>query len=327
MSTASRFLDILAAARGKRVAVIGDYMLDRHIQGSVRRISPEAPVPVVEIEDERSSLGGAGNVVANLASLGVRPLAFGICGNDQAKNLMRGHLDEFGCDCAGLIESEYRRTTEKIRVIAHDQHVVRVDRETAAPLDASEASELIAALEAALPSLDAVILQDYNKGVLTPEIIARSLQLSRDFQIPVFVDPKFDHFAAYKRAHLFKPNLREAERALGVKVTDEESLLDTCDRLLAVNEPDVLMLTRGEKGMTICSSSSRTSIPTHARDVADVSGAGDTVISTFVVCELGGAEIIEAATFANIAAGIVCGQVGVVPISEKEMSAALMRAE
>lgn len=325
MPTSNRLFDILARAKGKRVAVIGDYMLDRHIQGSVKRISPEAPVPVVEIEVERSSLGGAGNVVANLASLGIQPVAFGACGMDTARNLMLDHLVGFGCDCVGLIELEDRRTTEKIRVIAHDQHVVRVDRETAVPLSEQEVQRILSALEDSISSLDAIILQDYNKGVLTLEVIQSAMRLAESRRIPVAVDPKFDNFAHYRGAHLFKPNLREAERALGLKITDDASLEVAISRLLDVLEPDVLMVTRGEKGMTICTREKTTSIPTHARDVADVSGAGDTVISTFVACELGGASALESATLANLAAGIVCEQVGVVPIEAHRLAAAYER--
>ncbi len=326
MITSARLFEILARAKAMRVAVVGDYMLDRHIQGSVRRISPEAPVPVVEIDDERSSLGGAGNVAANLASLGIQAVVFGICGKDSASELLVKHLTAYGCDCSGLIEMSGRRTTEKIRVIAHDQHVVRVDRETVHPLEGGEAEKLLGALESTLSSLDAIVLQDYNKGVLTRPVIECTMKLAGKRGIPVAVDPKFENFSVYRNAHLFKPNIREAERALGVSVLDETSLNETCNRLLEMLSPDVLMLTRGEKGMTICTKSERTTIPTHARSVADVSGAGDTVISTFVACELGGAGIIEAATIANVAAGIVCGQVGVVPIVTHQLSSALDRA-
>ena len=327
MSSSSRLFDILARAKGKRVAVIGDYMLDRHILGSVKRISPEAPVPVVEIEDERSSLGGAGNVVANLASLGIEPVAFGVCGIDSARDLMWQHLINYRCDCTGLLELSDRRTTEKTRVIAHDQHVVRVDRETARPLEDGRVASLLSALENSLPSLDAIVLQDYNKGVLTAKVIQVAMELAKSQNIPIAVDPKFDNFALYRGAHLFKPNLREAERALGMKILDDVSLDMALTRLIDELEPEVLMVTRGDKGMTICTREKKTSIPTHARDVADVSGAGDTVISTFVACELGGASVIEAAKLANIAAGIVCEQVGVVPIDSNRLAAAYERFE
>ncbi len=327
MSSFSSFFDILSRAKGKRVAVIGDYMLDRHMQGSVKRISPEAPVPVVEIEDEHSSLGGAGNVVANLASLGIQPVAFGVCGADKAGELMRTHLDACGCDCEGLLELATRRTTEKIRIIAHDQHIVRVDRETAKALEESETRKLLSVLESMLSSLDAIILQDYNKGVLTAVIIEGIMSKAKSKQIPVAVDPKFDNFSMYRGAHLFKPNLREAERALGLKISDDASLDAALTMLLETLQPEVLMVTLGEKGMTICTREKKTSIPTHARDVADVSGAGDTVISTFVASELGGASVIQAATLANIAAGIVCEQVGVVPIDSGRLAAAYERFE
>lgn len=300
-------------------------MLDRHIIGAVKRISPEAPVPVVEIEDERSSLGGAGNVAANLGSLGIKPVVFGVCGTDSAQALLISHLNACSCDCSGLLELSDRRTTEKIRVIAHDQHVVRVDRETVKALDGRETTALMAALDAALPTLDAVIMQDYNKGVLTADVITRVMEKCEARGLPVAVDPKFDNFALYRGAHLFKPNLREAERALSLQIIDDGSLDAAISRLLDVLAPDVLMLTRGEKGMTICADGQRTTIPTQARDVADVSGAGDTVISTFVACELGGANVIESATLANLAAGIVCEQVGVVPIDSERLSAAFER--
>lgn len=327
MPSPSKFFDILARAKGKRVAIIGDYMLDRHIQGSVKRISPEAPVPIVEIESERSSLGGAGNVVANLASLGIQPVAIGVCGTDSARDLMRAHLDACGCDCAGLLELSNRHTTEKTRVIAHDQHVVRVDRETAHPLAVDEVETLISFLTKLIPTIDAIILQDYNKGVLTQAVIQSAMSQARLQNIPISVDPKFDNFMLYRGAHLFKPNLREAERALGMKITDDAGLDQAISRLIDLLDPEVLMLTRGERGMTICTGELRTTIPTHARDVADVSGAGDTVISTFVACELGGASVIEAASLANLAAGIVCEQVGVVPIDSNRLATACERFE
>ena len=324
---ALKFFDVLAQAKGKRVAVVGDYMLDRHLVGSVRRISPEAPVPVVEIEDERSSLGGAGNVVANLASLGIQPVAFGVSGKDKASELMREHLSGFGCDCGGLLELADRKTTEKIRVIAHDQHIVRVDRETTALLETQNTKSLLGSFESFLSSLDGVILQDYNKGVLTSAVIEGALKMAGRRGLPVYVDPKFDNFLLYQNVHLFKPNLRETERALGLKIEDDESLSVALERLQKELSPDVLMVTRGERGMTICTREKTTSIPTNARDVADVSGAGDTVISTFVACELGGADVVQAATLANIAAGIVCEQVGVVPIDSNRLASAYDRFE
>ncbi|MBK6766883.1 MAG: hypothetical protein IPG71_11420 [bacterium] len=202
-----------------------------------------------------------------------------------------------------------------------------MDRESQAPLCDSEISEILAAFDTALPSLDALILQDYNKGVLTAPVIERALAQAKKRGIPVSVDPKFDNFMRYTGAHLFKPNLREAERALGLRISDDATLEEACGRASGDLEPDVLMVTRGERGMTICTRHDRTTIPTHARDVADVSGAGDTVISTFVACEMGGGKMIEAATLANIAAGIVCEQVGVVPIDKERLALALERAE
>jgi D-glycero-beta-D-manno-heptose-7-phosphate kinase len=310
-----RAADILQAARHKRVAVVGDYMLDRHLKGSVRRISPEAPVPVVEIESESTGLGGAGNVVQNLASLGALPVAFGILGEDAAGQVILGHLEVCGTMTDGMLISTSRRTTEKTRIIAQDQHVVRADRETVADLPREEEDRLLKAFEAAMPSLNAVILQDYNKGVLTGRVIDTALQIARRHHVPVSVDPKFEHFFEYSGIHLFKPNVRELGRALGMSVESDEQLFAAGRAMYDRIEPELLLVTRGEKGMSLFLDRNRVEhIPTQAIKVHDVSGAGDTVISTCVVAECGGASPLEAAIMANYAAGIVCGEVGVAPI-------------
>jgi rfaE bifunctional protein kinase chain/domain len=210
-----RARQILDQARGKRIAVLGDFMLDRHLKGSVRRISPEAPVPVVEIESEMTVLGGAGNVVQNLASLSVMPVALGVIGEDQTGRTLLLHLEQAGADVSGMIACASRPTTEKTRIIASDQHVVRVDRETVADLDEREEDRVLAALERALPSISALILQDYNKGVLTERVIASAVASCAKHKVPVAVDPKFERFFCYKHAHLFKPNVREVERGAG----------------------------------------------------------------------------------------------------------------
>jgi len=312
--------EILNAARGKRIAVLGDFMLDRHLKGSVRRISPEAPVPVVEIESESTGLGGAGNVVQNLGTLGVQPFAFGVMGEDAAGQVMLGHLQMAGAVTTGMIISSGRKTTEKTRIIAHDQHVVRADRETVGDISQDEESQLLKALEAAASSLHAIILQDYNKGVLTGRVIEAVLKIAATHKVLVGVDPKFEHFFDYRRTHLFKPNLRELERALGVQIADEEQLVAAGRTLFDRIAPDLLLVTRGEKGMTLFHGRDvMQHIPTRAMHVSDVSGAGDTVISTCMAAETGGASPAEAAVLANYAAGVVCGEVGVVPIERRRL--------
>jgi D-glycero-beta-D-manno-heptose-7-phosphate kinase len=312
--------DILRTAAGKHIAVLGDFMLDRHLKGSVRRISPEAPVPVVEVESETTGLGGAGNVVQNLATLGAIPVAFGIVGADAAGQILRGHLENIGALTNGMLTCPFRRTTEKMRIIAHDQHVVRADHETVEDISRVDEDRLLQSLEKAMSSLCGLILQDYNKGVLTGRIIEESLKLAAARRVPVSVDPKFIHFFEYRRTHLFKPNVRELERALGLRIQSDEDLNEAGLRLIEQIAPDVLMVTRGERGMTLFLGRNRVEhIPTQAKKVHDVSGAGDTVIATFAAAESGGADSVEAAVMANYAAGIVCGEVGVVPIERDRL--------
>jgi rfaE bifunctional protein kinase chain/domain len=312
--------EILNAARGKRIAVLGDYMLDRHLKGSVRRISPEAPVPVVEIESESTGLGGAGNVIQNLGSLGVQPLAFGILGKDPTGQVMLGHLEICGAVTSGMLISDHRKTTEKMRIIAQDQHVVRADRETVADLSKAEENRLLGSLEAVMPTLQALILQDYNKGVLTSRIIAEASALAAKHRVPVAVDPKFDHFFDYKNTHLFKPNVRELGRALGVRVDDDAQLAVAGQMLFDRIQPEQLLVTLGERGMALfLNRNTVEQIPTRAMKVHDVSGAGDTVIATYLVAEAGGASPVEAAQMSNYAAGVVCGEIGVVPIERKRL--------
>jgi rfaE bifunctional protein kinase chain/domain len=319
--SSDRLLAILESARGKRVAVIGDFMLDRHLSGTVRRISPEAPVPIVEIEAESSGLGGAGNVVSNLAGLGVRPIAFGVIGEDRAGEMLKDHIVDEGGDGSGLILSKDRKTSEKIRIIADDQHVVRADRETLSAITIDEEERLLSAVKSALVSIDAVILQDYNKGVLTERVITDLIALFSRNQVPISVDPKFDNFLTYRGVHLFKPNVKEVERALGVRAETDQQIMDVGLRLYEKLSPDLLMITRGEKGIALFTEKDRMqTIPTRARQVHDVSGAGDTVISTFAVADLAGATPMEAAAIANLAGGIVCGHVGVVSITISELT-------
>jgi rfaE bifunctional protein kinase chain/domain len=318
--SARRADEIFRAAAGKQIAVLGDFMLDRHLKGSVRRISPEAPVPVVEVESETTGLGGAGNVVQNLAALGVVPVAFGVVGDDVAGQVLRGHLESIGALTDGMLVSRFRRTTEKMRIIAHDQHVVRADRESVEDIRPDDENLLLEKLDAALSGLRGLILQDYNKGVLTSRVIEESLKRAAAKGVPVSVDPKFDHFFDYRRAHLFKPNVRELERALGMRIQTDDDLSAAGKRLIDRLSPDVLMVTRGERGMTLFLDRQRVEhIPTRAKKVHDVSGAGDTVIAACVAAEAGGAGPVEAAVIANYAAGVVCGEVGVVPIERERL--------
>jgi rfaE bifunctional protein kinase chain/domain len=319
-----RAREILDSAKGKRIAVIGDLMLDRYLWGHVSRISPEAPVPVVEIESETIGLGGAGNVVNNLRTLGARPIPFAAVGRDSAGEVLFDILKNVCTDVRGVLRVNTRVTSEKTRIIASDQHVVRADRETVMDLQSGEEEALIKALEETLPEVDAIIIQDYNKGIVTPKVIQGTLAAGQRRGIPITVDPKFNNFFSFKGVTLFKPNTKEAERALGISITSD-STVEQAGRLLFERLGcRHILITRGEQGMTLFHDSQRVEhIRTKARKVHDVSGAGDTVISTLVFAMTGGAGLEESAMLANYAAGVVCGEVGVVPIEREHLIAVI----
>lgn len=312
-----RNLDIDRLA-GLRIGVVGDLMLDRFIRGGASRLSPEAPVPVVAVDAESEHPGGAANVADNLVGLGVRTSLFGVIGADRDADHLRALLDRRSIDHSGLLVDATRPTTVKIRVIADGQHIVRADRESIAPLDDEHAARLIASVRRALPELDGIILQDYNKGLFTSRVITEILAEANARNVPTFVDPKRDHFFDFRGATLFKPNRKEVEDALGIRLSDPSSrqaAVNTVkDRLACAN----VVMTLGADGMIYrAGDADPIAVPTHASQVADVSGAGDTVIAMLaaVVCAAG--SIDEAVHLANIAAGIVCGRVGTVAIDRE----------
>lgn len=305
---------------GKNIVIIGDLMLDVYIWGKVGRISPEAPVPVVEVEEESYRLGGAANVGLNIKSLGGNPILVGVIGYDREGNILSALMKENDFIRDGIILDEERPTTVKTRIIAHSQHVVRVDKEDKKDITEEMENKIITFIENQKSSIDAIIFEDYNKGVLTKSLIHRVVDFARRNNIIVTVDPKFDNFFEYKNVTVFKPNRKETEDALQMKIDSEEKVIEAGKKLKEILQPEYLLITRGDKGMTLFSSDSRIdSIPTRARKVADVSGAGDTVIATLTVALASGAEIREAATIANLAAGLVCEEVGIVPIDKMNL--------
>lgn len=305
---------------GKNIVIIGDLMLDVYIWGKVGRISPEAPVPVVEVEEESYRLGGAANVGLNIKSLGGNPILVGVIGYDREGNILSDLMKENDFIRDGIILDEERPTTVKTRIIAHSQHVVRVDKEDKKDITEEMENKIITFIENQKSSIDAIIFEDYNKGVLTKSLIHRVVDFARRNNIIVTVDPKFDNFFEYKNVTVFKPNRKETEDALQMKIDSEEKVIEAGKKLKEILQPEYLLITRGDKGMTLFSSDSRIdSIPTRARKVADVSGAGDTVIATLTVALASGAEIREAATIANLAAGLVCEEVGIVPIDKMNL--------
>jgi rfaE bifunctional protein kinase chain/domain len=321
--------EILDAVRTKRIMIVGDVMLDRYVWGRVTRVSPEAPVPVVEVDDEAVRLGGAANVAANVAALGADPLLIGLTGeNDAAARELNSLLNGYGLSTEGLIEDPDRHTTVKTRILAHHQHVVRADREDTRPADGEAAASLIDAIKSSAGEVDAVILEDYNKGTLSRVVIEKALPLLIETGLPVTVDPKIDRFFDYRGVMVFKPNLNEVETALGVALTDDESVAEAAFLLRRKLEAENVLITRGERGMTLLESDdSVIHVGTMARHVYDVSGAGDTVIATLSAALAAGANVREAATLANYAAGVVIAEVGVVPIEPESLAAAVAEGE
>jgi len=318
--TKERLLQLLEGFRRKKILILGDLMLDRYLWGRVTRISPEAPVPIVEIESESSRLGGAANVGSNIAALGAVPLLVGVIGKDNSGGEILSIMREQGFPTEGVMVDDSRPTTVKTRVIAHNQHVVRTDRESRRDIPRGLQERILHFMEERMGEADALIIQDYNKGVVTGDLIPQVIQLARQGGKIVAVDPKFDHFFDFKHATVFKPNRKEVEVALGTRLDSVETLRKVGEQLLKRLESQCLVITLGEDGMAVFESDGQmTRVPTRARRVHDVSGAGDTVISTLALSLVAGATFKEAATLANYAAGIVCGEVGVVPITSQKI--------
>jgi len=299
-------------------------MIDHYVWGVVSRISPEAPVPVVEVENESVRLGGAANVAHNITSLGAQALLIGVVGDDANGAELRRILNSANTTSDGIILDPTRPTTKKTRVIAHNQHVVRIDSEVKRDIDESVQKKILTVLENNIHSIDGIIIEDYNKGVVVKELIHAIIDLTRRHNKIITIDPKFNNFFEYKHATVFKPNVKETEEALGRKLKTETDVVEAGKILLEKLSAQYVLLTRSEKGMSLFEQNGTVShIPTHAREVADVSGAGDTVIATLTAMLASGANIYEAATLANIAGGIVVGEVGIVPIRPEQLRAAI----
>jgi len=323
--TSDRIDSLFKRFAGKRVAVIGDLMVDRYFWGSISRISPEAPVPVVEVASESTRLGGAANVANNIASLGGTPIMVGVIGQDNAGALLRNMVQETGFPTDGLVTDSQRPTTIKTRVIAHHQHVVRIDQESKNDIDGNVRSQLVDIVRRSIKSLDAIILEDYNKGVISRELIHEVISLARQNGTVITVDPKFNNFFEYQNVTVFKPNRKESEEALGRRLTDVQGVETAGRDILGRLKAENVLLTLGEQGMSLFEKSGAvTHVSTQAMHVSDVSGAGDTVISTLTMALVSGATIREASSLANYAGGVVCGEVGIVPIQKEALAHAVM---
>lgn len=300
---------------GKKIAVIGDLMIDGYFWGDVKRISPEAPVPVVEIDNQFFRFGGSANVIYNIKKLGAIPFPFGVVGNDREREILNNLFNENEIEnLDGIIVDESRPTTVKIRVIAANQHIVRIDKESKKYIDDLIEQKIITAFKKIIDEIDAVIFEDYNKGVLTKKLIKEIISIAKMKNKLVTVDPKFDNFFEYQNVDVFKPNKKEIEDVLGKRFFSEREIENAGRELIKKMNLKNVLITLGSKGSALINNGEAMHVPTKARKVADVSGAGDTVISTLTVALTAGAKILEAAYLANFAGGLVCEEVGIVPI-------------
>ncbi|HMK56495.1 MAG TPA: D-glycero-beta-D-manno-heptose-7-phosphate kinase [Dissulfurispiraceae bacterium] len=307
------FARIIGAFKDKKILIIGDVILDRYIFGRVSRISPEAPVPVVDVQRESFLLGGAANVANNIIALGGKVTVAGVIGKDRAGEVVRGLMSDCGIGAEGIIEDN-RPTTVKSRVIAHNQQVVRFDREDRRKLEGKGLQSMLAYIKGALPHFDAVIISDYKKGVVSASLVKATVNFAKQKKTFIAVDPKVGHFHLYKNVSLVTPNIMEASQGSGVEIRDEKDLLRAGRTLLSRLSCASVLITRGEEGMSLFEREMKnvnvTHIPTVAKKVFDVTGAGDTVIAAFTLARAAGASLQEAAVISNHAAGIVVGEIG-----------------
>ncbi len=305
---------IIDSFRRLKIAVIGDVMLDKYIFGHVSRISPEYPVPVVDVTHEDHRLGGAANVARNTLSLGAETFLIGVTGSDAGREMLADLFRSHGLPSDYLVSDASRPTTCKTRILSQNHHITRVDIESRAPVDPEIAKLIAGKLREIAGSIDAVILEDYNKGLLTATLIREIIGIARDHDLPVLVDPKLQGFFDYQGSTVFKPNLSELASSLGMVVHNTDFEVEAaCLMLEEKLEAENIVVTRSEKGMTIFNGEF-THIPSASVEVADVSGAGDTVIAVLALGTAAGLDIVTSAEIANLAAGTVCQEVGAVPV-------------
>lgn len=318
--TTSESIRILNRFAGRKILVVGDVMLDVYLWGDVRRISPEAPVPVVETRRRSYSCGGAGNVAANLASLGASVFLAGVLGNDTDGEQLRAAIQDLGIELAGLVVDESRPTTTKLRVMAHSQQMLRVDSELRSWVNEEVSKPLLMWVEEHLPGMDGCVISDYGKGVVSPGIAQRVIELANDSGKPVVVDPKGADYERYRGATVVTPNVKEAGAVLGCDLEDEGDLADAARSLSEMLGGSGVIITAGEKGMVVLSSPDGfIRIPAMAKHVYDVTGAGDTVVSALVMSLAAGSTLEQAARLANAGAGLVVGKLGTAVVTVEEL--------
>ena len=314
---------------GRAVLVVGDMMLDRFVYGDVHRISPESPIPVLSIKRETRMLGGAGNVLSNLYGLGVKTHVVAVAGQDDEARMLRELVRERGADPDGILETEDRPTTVKTRFLASNQQLLRTDYEQIAPVSEGLENALVAKALSLVPQVQAVVLSDYGKGVLTRTVISVIIKAAQKADIPVLVDPKAKDYAVYRGADIVTPNRKELAEAVSLPTGTDEEVITAAQELMRRSGIGAVVATRSQDGMTILRSQKDPAIhlKTEALEVFDVSGAGDTVIATIAAGLAAGASLYEAAAIANFAAGIVVGKVGTAPIRRDELLSVIGHAD
>ncbi|WP_343636645.1 bifunctional ADP-heptose synthase [Fluviicola sp.] len=315
--------EILAAFKTKRILVIGDVMIDAYMLGKVHRISPEAPVPIISLGKEEQRLGGAANVGLNLQSLGANPVICSVVGNDQKGHDLTDLLNGLNMSVNGILKSSERVTTVKTRVIGNNQHLLRIDAEDTHALSAAEEDAFLEKIRSVLDAeaIDAIIFEDYNKGVLTPKVISEVVKWASEKKIPTTVDPKKENFLAYKGVTLFKPNLKELKEGIGIDCSYQQRDLfnQAVSELEKALDNEITFVTLSEHGVFIKKDEADYHTPAHFRNIADVSGAGDTVISVATLCLTAELSIESIAELSNLAGGLVCEKSGVVSIDPDQL--------
>lgn len=316
-----RLKKILSDDNRLKVLVVGDIILDEYIWGSVNRISPEAPVQIVECKSQNMVLGGAANVANNLTSLGCKVYITGTVGVDEKGDKLIGLLKRMDIDTEGVVKDPIRITTNKIRVIAHSQQIIRIDNEDKRPVSGETEKKVKDYIEKIMPSMNGIICSDYNKGIVTDKVFRAMVHDAKRYKKMIIVDPKGSDFSKYKGANVITPNEKEVAAACPVKIQDEEDMERAIKYLFGLMHNDAILITRGKDGMSLFEKKGKaTHIPTEARDVYDVTGAGDTVIGVFGMAVFAGLGFVESARLANMAAGIVVGKVGTSIVTKEELS-------
>lgn len=307
-----KFYNLIPRLKNAKILVVGDVMLDRFIWGTVSRISPEAPVPVVWVKSESFMPGGASNVANNICALGAQAYMCGVIGDDEEGKIVLSELAKNGINSEGILVDTSRPTIQKTRIIAHRQQVVRIDKESDDPLDRGFITRILSYVKSKVRDIDAIIIEDYGKGLIASRLIRELIAIARQYNKIITVDPKKEHFKVYHGVTVIKPNRKEAEEASGIKIRDMASLKTTGKKLLKSLKAEAVLITLGEDGMAFFEKKKDcVCIPTVAQEVYDVSGAGDTVIGIFTLARAVGAKMSEAAHIANIAAGVVVGKIGI----------------